>query len=152
MIFQLASTLSHKEILLKSKLKSSFFIENPTRVPLKLEQPGNCPFYKICFLLNIRSRQLCYGCIKTTLYNQRIFPICKNNTQPNKNKKCSRIWGGLSSVYRPVSDAVMHINEKTGPLWRIYSKAVITFELVWDFVIWIIVTKALRNFSWIYHI
>ena len=37
--------------------------------------------------------------------------------------------------YRPVFDVVIHGNKTTGPKWRIYSKTVITCELVRDFVI-----------------
>ena len=41
--------------------------------------------------------------------------------------------------YRSVFDVVMHSNKVTGPWWRIYSKTVITSELVRDIVIWKIV-------------
>ena len=43
-MFQLAWLIPDKEILWKWKPKSSIFIENVTRVPLKVEQLENCQF------------------------------------------------------------------------------------------------------------
>ena len=47
--------------------KSSIFVENLTRVTLKLEKPENRQICKSVFLLAIKSRQLCYGCMEMTL-------------------------------------------------------------------------------------
>ena len=54
----------------KVEAKSSIVIKNLTRVPLKLEKS----FIKSFFLLNIRSRQFCHGCMKTTLCYKIIYP------------------------------------------------------------------------------
>ena len=34
------------------------------------------------------------------------------------------------TIYRPISDVIMHSNKITGPYWQIWSKTVIIFELV----------------------
>ena len=48
-MFQLASTIPDKEVLWNSDPKSLIFIENLTRVPIKLEKPETIDFYKIFF-------------------------------------------------------------------------------------------------------
>ena len=55
-MFQLASTIPDKEILWKSKPKSSIFIKNLTRVPLKRKNLKIVDLMKSFFLLNIISR------------------------------------------------------------------------------------------------
>ena len=77
-----------------------------------------------------------YGVYPTTL-----FQIGENGVSCfSFFKPCSVInIAYLSSFYKPVFYVVMHSNNTIGPLWRIYSKTVIAFELVRDFVIWKIV-------------
>ena len=74
-------------------------------------------------LSHIKNKRIATGIVSYTLGRPE---WCTNNL----SRKFS---------YRPVSDVIMHSNKITGPQWRIYSKTVITFELVLDFVIWKIV-------------
>ena len=68
---------SRQRDFVKLKGKISIFIENLTRVPLKLEKPEKLK------KLFPRFRQLYYGCMVTTLFYTILF--CKTIDLPNKN-------------------------------------------------------------------
>ena len=70
-MFQLAPTIPDKEILYKSRPKSSVFIKN---LPLKLEKPESRRFYEIFVPTQ---RKLCYDCVK--ILNHEITFLSKNN-------------------------------------------------------------------------
>ena len=73
----------------KFKVEMSILIQNLTIVPIKLEKKLKIlNFIVSFFLLNIRSRQLCYGCMETTLYYKILFPHLQKTVDPVKKNDC----------------------------------------------------------------
>ena len=79
-MFQLASTIPDKEILLSQSQNHQVLLKTQPEYNWNWKSMKIADFISYFFLLNVRSRELCYGCMETILFYNIHFLHLQNNT------------------------------------------------------------------------